>query len=112
MSVAVGSFWEAVPSRCTQPSESDLTDAADVRTPATLSSVCDTSLAAESIRLAAVRSAEPAERLRQVFELSDLVRRLALAGLRERHPGEADTQLIELFLGTRLLPPATRPPRP
>ena len=53
---------------------------------------------------------EPAERLRQMFDLSESVRRLALAGLRERHPDRTDLELVEVLLGRRLVPAATRPP--
>lgn len=71
----------------------------------------DTTLAAEEVRLAAVRRLEPAERLRQAFELSEAVRRLALAGLRERHPERTDVELIEMLVGSRLVPTVTRPTR-
>lgn len=72
----------------------------------------DTTPAAEQVRLLAVRRMEPAERLRQVFDLSESVRRLALSGLRKRHPDRADIELIEIWLGRRLAPAAERPPRP
>ena len=64
------------------------------------------------MRLAAVRRMEPAERLRQMFDLSESVRRLALAGFRERHPERTDIELIELWLGRPLVPDAKRPARP
>ena len=71
----------------------------------------DTPRVAEEVRLAAIRRMEPAERLRQVFELSESVRRLALARLRERHPDRTDVELIEVLLGRRLVV-AARLPRP
>jgi hypothetical protein len=72
----------------------------------------DTSPAAEAVRLAAIRRMEPAERLRQAFALSESVRALALARLRAAHPGRTDLELVELLLGTRLVPRAEpRPPR-
>lgn len=82
-----------------------------VRPRATLRSMRDTTLAAEEVRLAAVRRLPPAERLRQVFELSEAVRRLVLAGLRERHPERTDVELIEMLVGGRLVPAVTRPTR-
>jgi hypothetical protein len=72
----------------------------------------DTSPDAETVRLAAIRRMEPAERLRQAFALSESVRALALARLRAVHPGRTDLELVELLLGTRLVPRAApRPPR-
>lgn len=71
----------------------------------------DTTSAAEQVRLAAVRRMPPAERLRQAFDLSESVRRLALAGLRLRYPGRTDLELVERMLGTTLVPAAARPPR-
>jgi len=64
----------------------------------------DTSPAADAVRLAAIRRIEPAERLRQAFALSESVRALALARLRAVHPGRTDLELVELFLGTQLVP--------
>ncbi len=72
----------------------------------------DTTPAAEAVRLAAIRGMSAVERLQQVFELSESVRQLALAGLRARHPGCSDVELLELFLGARLLPIAARLSRP
>lgn len=70
----------------------------------------DTTAAAERVRLAAIGKLQPSERLRQVFELSEFARRLALAGLRARHPECTDLELVELYAGTRLVPPAARRP--
>ena len=72
----------------------------------------DTTMAAEQVRLAAVRRLAPAERLRQMFALSESVRRLALSGLRARHPDRTDVELVEILLGERLVPDAHRTPRP
>jgi hypothetical protein len=68
----------------------------------------DTTRAAEGVRLAAIRQLGLAERLRQMFELSESVRRLALSGLRERYPDHTDLELVEILLGRRLVPVATR----
>jgi hypothetical protein len=62
----------------------------------------DTQLAAESIRLTAIRRMTPAARVRQAFEFSEWARNLALAGLRERHPACSDFELVELLAGTRV----------
>jgi hypothetical protein len=64
----------------------------------------DTTLAAEQVRLAALRRMAPAERLRQALALSESVRRLTLAGLRTRYPDRTDFELVELVLGERLRP--------
>jgi hypothetical protein len=72
----------------------------------------DTTLAAEEVRLAAVRRLEPAERFRQAFEWSEAVRRLALAGLRARHPERTNVELIEMLVGSGLVPTVTRQTRP
>jgi hypothetical protein len=66
----------------------------------------DTPLAAESIRLTAVRHTKPAVRVRQALELSEWARSLALTGLKERHPGFSEFELVELLLGTQLAPAA------
>ncbi len=75
-------------------------------------SMRDTTMAADRIRLAAVRQMEPAERLRQMFALSESARGLALSGLRERYVGLTDLELVEILLGQRLVPRAERPLRP
>jgi hypothetical protein len=71
----------------------------------------DTVAAAEAVRLAAIRRMPPADRLRQALALSESVRALALGRLRAAHPGRTDLELVELLLGTRLLPDAARPLR-
>ena len=80
--------------------------------PPELALMRDTHLAAEIVRLMAVRRMEPAARLRQAFELSEWARSLALAGLKERHPDCSEFELIEILLGTRLLPAASPRVRP
>lgn len=46
----------------------------------------DTSYAAEAIQLAAWRRMSPTERLRRMWELSEFVRQVAEANVRQRHP--------------------------
>ena len=72
----------------------------------------DTTDAAEDVRLAAVRRLTPAERLRQMFELSESMRQVALAGLRQRHPRSTDLELVERLLGHTLIPPDSRSTAP
>ena len=64
------------------------------------------------MRLAAIRRMEPGERVRQAFALSESMRRVALAGLRQVHPHRTDLELVELILGRSLVPAGWRPPRP
>lgn len=61
----------------------------------------DTLLAAESIRLTAVRRMTSADRIRQAFELSEWARMLALTGLRQRHPACSERELVDLLIGKR-----------
>ncbi|MEO8620834.1 MAG: hypothetical protein ABI625_07205 [bacterium] len=72
----------------------------------------DTTDAAEDVRLAAVRRLTPAARLRQMFELSESMRQVALAGLRPRYPTSTDLELVERLLGQTLIPPGSRPTSP
>jgi len=58
----------------------------------------DTSAAALEAQLDAIRRISPVERLRRAFELSEAMRELALAGLRTRHPGLSEAELIERLL--------------
>lgn len=67
----------------------------------------DPSTAAEEVRLAAIRALTPAQRLRLAFDLSESMRRLALSGLRARHPDRTDLELVALYAGT---PGALRAP--
>jgi hypothetical protein len=71
----------------------------------------DTTPAAERIQLDAIRSMAPAERIRLAFDLSESVRRVALAGLRARHPDRTDLELVEMLLGRRLVPAGWPAPR-
>jgi hypothetical protein len=64
----------------------------------------DTSPAAEAVRVAAIRRLEPTQRLVQALELSESVRALALARLRDLHRDRTELELVELLLGAPLIP--------
>ena len=64
----------------------------------------DTTPSAEEARLDAIRRLEPIQRLIQALELSESARALALARLRELHPGRSDLELVELLGGAPLIP--------
>ncbi len=64
----------------------------------------DTTAAAQQVRLAAIRSVAPIDRLSQAFELSEWARALALSRLRKIHGGRTELELVELLLGTTLVP--------
>ena len=66
----------------------------------------DTEPAAESIRVTAVRRLPPAVRMRQALDLSEWARKLAMAGLRERHPASSDLELAERLRDTHSGRPA------
>lgn len=66
----------------------------------------DTTLDADRVRLDAIRKLPADQRLRQALELSESIRALALAGLRRRYPGRSDLELVEVLLGTQLVPPS------
>jgi hypothetical protein len=70
----------------------------------------DTTLAAEAVRLAALRRMDPAERLRQAFDLSEWARALALARLRQVYPDQTELELVERVLGRSLVPRAPHAP--
>ena len=72
----------------------------------------DTTKAADELRLGVIRRMAPTTRLRQAFELSEWARSLAFTGLKARHPGCSDFELVEMLLGTRLLPAASPGERP
>jgi len=72
----------------------------------------DITSAAEQVYLEAIRRQEPSDRLRQALAFSEWARSLALAGLAERFPERTQLELVEILLGTTLLPVAARPPRP
>lgn len=59
--------------------------------------------AAAVVRATIMRTA-PAERIRQVLEMSEQLRALSLIGLRTRYPGHATLQLVELLSGETLIP--------
>jgi len=68
----------------------------------------DTTPAADAVRLVAIRRMAPAERLRQAFALSESMRALGLARLRQAHPQASDLELVERLLGATLVPRAVR----
>jgi hypothetical protein len=70
----------------------------------------DTTPAAEAVRLAALRRMDPAARLRQVFDLSEWARSLALVRLRQVHPDQTELELVERVLGRTLVPRAPHAP--
>jgi hypothetical protein len=67
----------------------------------------DTSPEAFEVQLRLVRAITPEQKLRQVGELFEAARQIALAGLRERYPNDTpDTQrlrLAALLLGDSLV---------
>jgi hypothetical protein len=66
----------------------------------------DTTPDADRVRLDAIRKLPPNQRLRHALELSESVRAVALAGLRRRHPGCSDLELVEVLLARQLVPPS------
>jgi hypothetical protein len=66
----------------------------------------DTSEAAFERQLTAFRAMTPGERLEIAAAMSDEIRRLAKAGIRDRHPTYSDAQvaavLAEILLGPEL----------
>lgn len=70
----------------------------------------DTTPAAEAVRLAALRRMDPAARLRQVFDLSEWARSLALVRLRQVYPDQTELELVERVLGRSLVPRAPHAP--
>jgi hypothetical protein len=67
--------------------------------------------AADVIRAAILRTA-PAERMRRALELSEQLRALSLARLRQRHPEYTTRQLVELLTGESLSHVRLSPPVP
>src|SRR5947207_9743775 len=53
----------------------------------------DTDPAAEQMLLQLLREATPARKMRMVLEANQTARTLALAGLKERHPGDSSARL-------------------
>jgi hypothetical protein len=66
----------------------------------------DTSPEAERVQIELLRRMTPARKLRLLSELNDLGRQLAMAGLRQRHPGatreELEREYVSLTLGPEL----------
>ena len=63
--------------------------------------------AAAAVRAAILRRS-PAERLQQALELSEQVRELSLTALRAKYPERSTLELVEMMLGTQLIPPDRR----
>jgi hypothetical protein len=68
----------------------------------------DTRPEAAAVVREAIRRTPPAERIRQVLELSEQMRTLSLTTLRRRHPNLSTLQLVELLSGESLIPTAAR----
>lgn len=64
----------------------------------------DTRPEAAAIVRSAILNTAPAERIRQVLEMSEQLRALSLVGLRIRYPGHSILQLVELLSGETLIP--------
>lgn len=64
----------------------------------------DTTAAADRVRVEAIRRMASGLRLVQARELSESVRTLALSRLRALHPDRSDLELVELLLGSPLIP--------
>jgi hypothetical protein len=62
----------------------------------------DTSPEAWQVWLDLVRKMTPAERLQRALELSNTVRELAIAGIREQHPGASEREIFLLFAQRQL----------
>jgi hypothetical protein len=58
----------------------------------------DTTAEARAIQLAIHRRLGPAERLRQAMEMSDAVRRFAIAGIRLRHPEYSEPEVTQALI--------------
>ncbi|HEV2669691.1 MAG TPA: hypothetical protein VGU74_01250 [Gemmatimonadales bacterium] len=56
--------------------------------------ISDTAAAADAVRFERYRRMSPAEKARRVVELTQTACMLALAGLRERHPGATEADLL------------------
>ena len=73
----------------------------------------DTHPAAELILISLLRRATPARKMAMVLDANRTTRLLALAGLRERHPGESAgrlrRRLADLWLGPELAAKAYGP---
>jgi hypothetical protein len=62
----------------------------------------DTSPEAWQVWLDLVRKMTPAERLQRTLELSNTVRELAIAGIREQHPNASEREIFLLFAQRQL----------
>lgn len=73
----------------------------------------DTSPDAEHVLIELLRRASPSQKMAMVLDANRTARLLALAGLRERHPGESDARirrrLADLWLGPDLAEKAYGP---
>ena len=73
----------------------------------------DTDPAAERVLFQLLREATPARKMRMILEANRTARALALAGLRERHPGDSPERirrrLADLWLGPELAAKAYGP---
>jgi len=73
----------------------------------------DTDPAAERVLFQLLREATPARKMRMILEANRTARALALAGLRERHPGDPPERirrrLADLWLGPELAAKAYGP---
>ena len=68
----------------------------------------DTDADIERRQIASWRAASPAELARLVDDASQAVRALALAGLKARHPGATDRELVARFAAMTLGPELAR----
>jgi hypothetical protein len=62
----------------------------------------DTSSEAWQVWLELVRKMTPAERLQRALDLSNTVRELAIAGIREQHPDASEREVFLLFAQRQL----------
>lgn len=73
----------------------------------------DTSAEAEEVLLDLLRRASPSRKFQMMLQANQTARLLAMAGLRERHPGESESQLrrrlADLWLGSELAAKAYGP---
>ena len=64
----------------------------------------DTRPEAAAVVRSAIQQTPPAERIRQMLDMSEKVRALSLVGLRARYPELSTLQLVERLLGQTLVP--------
>ena len=57
--------------------------------------VTDTSSAADAKQFELYRSLSPSERVRIALNLSEMIRRTTIAGIRRRHPEYDDAEVVE-----------------